>query len=99
MDWRIGVIIAALYAAGMIWRAASFFAWRNKHAPGMPINAARLVPDIMFWPYSYFKRWVLYSELKRMTLTTKKEFVKMMQKIINEEEQIIKEEERRNDHV
>ena len=92
MDWKIGVIIAVIYAAGMIWRAASFFAWRNKKAPGAPINAAWLVPEIMFWPYTCFKRWVVYSELKKMNLAARKELVKMMQEIINEEE-------RRNDHV
>ena len=86
MNWKIGVIIAVIYAAGMLWRAASFFAWRNKNAPGAQIDAARLVPDIMFWPYTCFKRWALYSELKHMTLTTKKEFVKMLQEWITEEE-------------
>lgn len=92
MNWKIGVIIAVIYAAGMIWRAASFFAWKNKNAPEAPVDAVRLVLDIMFWPYTCFKRWAVYSTLKKMKLETKKEFVKLMQ-------EIIKEEERRNDHV
>lgn len=92
MNWKIGVIIAVIYAAGMIWRAASFFAWKNKNAPDAPIDAARLVPDIMFWPYTSFKKYAAVSLIKGM----KPEVLRMLAKEMID---IAEEKERRNDHV
>ena len=92
MNWKIGVIIAVLYAAGMIYRAASFFSWKNKVAPGAPVNAVRLVTDIIFWPYTSFKRYAVCSALKRM----QPEVLRMLAK---EMLSLAEEKERRRDNV